>query len=395
MPSREPLVQSGGGQPGVDEVGAVGRREEPLAPVVDVDAVVVPAEPAAAAGGLDDAVGVGDGAERDLEEPRQERRAGLVGQRHGVLGGQRVAPRGRVVVDELTGGLGVEPLPGVRRTGAGVLGELLGGERPELGHRAVVAELVAEDDERGVQRRADLVDGAEDEGHESVLVDRCGGLAGHGLFPPGGPRSPRVSLVAMSAKPDRYTSISGTNTSGAVDPGAERGRSVRLLLGSRRSPRDHPVGGEPARRRSREARRAAPGEPLHPPGRADPCGNGARRARRRRPGAPRRRRPASRRDRSPATPAPAHGWLPHGPGHVRPAGARAAAPTTPRGVAGGRRRPRAGPAAPPAEARAGRRGGVRRRGRSVAAGPGRRAHADPAVQRPLPAARAADPSLGP
>ena len=52
----------------------------------------------------------------------------------------------------------------------------LGGQRACAGERAVEAELVAHHDERGVQRRADLVDGAENERLELRAVD------GGGLF---------------------------------------------------------------------------------------------------------------------------------------------------------------------------------------------------------------------
>jgi len=50
------------------------------------------------------------------------------------------------------------------------------------GQVLVVAELVAEDDQRGVQRRADLVDRAEHERHQGVHVDLgCGVCHGTGV----------------------------------------------------------------------------------------------------------------------------------------------------------------------------------------------------------------------
>jgi hypothetical protein len=170
-------------QPFGHQVGAVAGSEEPLAAQVHVGVVLVPAPAAAGAGGFDDGGGVVGGAVGELEEPRQERRAGFVGQRDGVLGGQRVATGGRVVVDEPTGGLGVEPLPRVVHVGGGAFGQLGRRRRPGAGQGAVVPQPVAHHDERGVQRCADLADGAEDEGHQPIAVDgrfAGGGGRGHG-----------------------------------------------------------------------------------------------------------------------------------------------------------------------------------------------------------------------
>ena len=64
-----------GREPGVDEVGAVGRPEEPLAALVHVAAVLRPADPAPATYDVDEALAVGDGAEGDLEEAGEVRRA--------------------------------------------------------------------------------------------------------------------------------------------------------------------------------------------------------------------------------------------------------------------------------------------------------------------------------
>jgi len=53
---------------------------------VDVGVVLVPADPVARLGGFHDAAGVPDDPTGELEESRQEGRAGLVRQRDGVLG---------------------------------------------------------------------------------------------------------------------------------------------------------------------------------------------------------------------------------------------------------------------------------------------------------------------
>ena len=58
-------------QPRADQVGVVAGPEEPLAAVVDVVVVLVPADAGAAADGLGDARRVEHRAERDLEEAGQ------------------------------------------------------------------------------------------------------------------------------------------------------------------------------------------------------------------------------------------------------------------------------------------------------------------------------------
>ena len=131
-------------------------------------------------GGLGDPRRVEHRAERDLEEPGQVRRAVLVGERDGLLGRERVAAVAGSYVDVAAGGLGVEPLAHVALGGAGARGELGGRQRPGAGERAIEAEPVAHHDERGVQRRADLVDGAEHELLELRRIQRRGFGGGHG-----------------------------------------------------------------------------------------------------------------------------------------------------------------------------------------------------------------------
>ena len=157
--------------PRVDEVRVVARAEEPLTPDMHVGVVLVPAVAGAAARGIHDVLRVVDGAEGDLEEPGQERRAVGIGHRERVLGRQRVALRRGVVRDVGAGRLGVQPLARVGLGGLRALRQLRRRARPVVREVAVVAQLVAHDDERRVECRADLVDGAEDEAHELVGVD--------------------------------------------------------------------------------------------------------------------------------------------------------------------------------------------------------------------------------
>ena len=161
-------------EPGREQVGVVAGPEEALAALEHVVVVLVPADALPALRTLDDPRRVDHRAERDLEEPRQVRRAVLVGQRRRLLRRQGVAAGGRVVLDVAARGLVVQPLAHVALAGARAARELVRGERAGAGEGAVQAELVAHDDERGVERRADLVDGAEDECLELGPVDRDG-----------------------------------------------------------------------------------------------------------------------------------------------------------------------------------------------------------------------------
>ena len=159
------------GQPRVDEIGVVARAKEPLAALVDVMVVLVPADARARAGGVGDAGRVQHRAERVLEQPRQIGRAVLVAERDRLLGRQAVATVRRVVGDEPAGGLGVEPLEHVALGRAGARRELGGRERAGARQCAVQAEPVAHHDQRRVERRADLLDGAEHELLELVGVE--------------------------------------------------------------------------------------------------------------------------------------------------------------------------------------------------------------------------------
>ena len=72
-------------EPGVDQVGDVAGSEEALAPVVDVAVVLVPAQAVSGACGLDDAVRVAGGAERDLHYPSiKPELVGLTSALHGL-----------------------------------------------------------------------------------------------------------------------------------------------------------------------------------------------------------------------------------------------------------------------------------------------------------------------
>ena len=164
--------------PGLDDVGAVAGLEEAPAAVVDVVVVLVPAEAGTGLERVRDVVARVGGAERELEGAADEGRAGGVGEHERLLGRHRVALVAGVVVDPAAGGLGREPLAHVALAGAGALGEAGRGQRPAGGELAEEAEAVADGDERGVDRGAELDDGLAEEGVEALLVER--GTAGGG-----------------------------------------------------------------------------------------------------------------------------------------------------------------------------------------------------------------------
>ena len=153
----------------------VGRREESFAPHVHVGVVVAPAHPVAGARRVQDSGRVTHGSVRDLEQAADERRTVLVGQRDGVLGWQLVATGRRVVGDERSRGLRVEPFAGVVLIGVGAFGQF-GWRAGPWSASAVVAETVTHHDQGAVQCGADLLDRVEHEGHQLVRVDRGAGV---------------------------------------------------------------------------------------------------------------------------------------------------------------------------------------------------------------------------
>ena len=194
-----------GGQPRADQVGVVAGPEEPLAALVHVRHVLVPAEPGPGARRVDDVRGVGHRAEGDLEEPGQVGRAVRIGQRDRLLGRQQVPAAVRVVAHVAACRLGVQPLAHVTFRGAGALGQFGRCQRARASHRTVEAESVAHDHQRRVERGADLFHRAEDELHEFVHVDfGCFLLDGAHDVPPGSgfrERRPGAAVPASGGPP--------------------------------------------------------------------------------------------------------------------------------------------------------------------------------------------------
>jgi hypothetical protein len=93
-----------------------------------------------------------------------------------LLGGQRVAAAIGLVFEEAAGRLCVAPFTDITLGDAGLLGQLAGRQLARAGQGPVQPELVAHHDKRRVERRADLVDGAEYKGHQAFLIQRSFGV---------------------------------------------------------------------------------------------------------------------------------------------------------------------------------------------------------------------------
>jgi hypothetical protein len=88
-----------------------------------------------------------------------------------MFSGQRVAAAVRVIVDVRSCSLRVEPLAHIPLGCAGALSKLSRRQRAGAGECPVETEPIAHDDQRGVECRADLIDGPEYEPHQFVGVD--------------------------------------------------------------------------------------------------------------------------------------------------------------------------------------------------------------------------------
>jgi hypothetical protein len=187
--------------------------------------VLAPADALARAERLDQPVGRLHGRRRQLERADQADRAGLVGQHHGLLGGQDVPPVAEVA-QEAARRLGRQPLADVTLGGVRAARELLGGDRRGVPHRDVQAEAVAERHQRPVDHRGDVADPFAHERHQLLLV--------HPLpLPFAWPG--RVHRRTIIDKHVPASVIISAYARRATSAGAVRDRPVRVLLRSRRS----------------------------------------------------------------------------------------------------------------------------------------------------------------
>ena len=175
------------GDPRRHEVRAVGGPGEARGSVEQRVVVLVPAGADPAAERVGDPRLVAHGRRHQLEGAGEERRAGLVGEHDGVLGGQRVQA---VLVGHVrAGGLRAQPLAHAALAGAGPLGQFARGERTRSRHRLVEPEPVADHDQRSVERGAELSDGPVDELLDLLRIDLHFDLGRHAFslgIPPWG-----------------------------------------------------------------------------------------------------------------------------------------------------------------------------------------------------------------
>src|SRR5205085_2113015 len=104
------------------QVRVIPRAEEALATIVDVVPVLVPPKSVPAPGRLDDLRRVEHGADRELKEPWQVRRAVRVGERDRLLGCEAVAAAAGVILDKPARRLRIEPFAHVTFGGIGAGG---------------------------------------------------------------------------------------------------------------------------------------------------------------------------------------------------------------------------------------------------------------------------------
>jgi hypothetical protein len=134
--------------------------------------MLVPADAAAGFEGLGDLGLVAEGGSGDLEEPGEKDRARFVGEDHRLFGIEAEFSARRVVAEISRRRLRREPFADIALGGPGALGERRRIAWAGRGQRLVEAELVPDQDERGIHRRAHIAEHAADELVEFCFVER-------------------------------------------------------------------------------------------------------------------------------------------------------------------------------------------------------------------------------
>ena len=149
----------------------------------------------------------------ELHARGEERRAVGLREREGLLGCQRPGVGRGVVLDVPSRRLVGQPRPDVGDVGAGAVGERLGRDGLAVGHRAVEAEAVAEEDAAGAERGPDVADHPADERLEEPHVELAGlGGGGHEVVSSRGVRvvpGPVEVEVARPPSGQRQSSVNG------------------------------------------------------------------------------------------------------------------------------------------------------------------------------------------
>ena len=176
--------------PAGGEVGDVTRPEEHLAAGEHVLVVLVPAHPGAGPERVGDLRLGPQRAQREQERARQVQRPVRVGQREGLLFGQREPPGGGIAADVAARRLPAQPLRDVPRVGSGPPRQLLRGGRP-LGQGAEQAQPVPDDDVPGRAGGAQVADEPAEQLAQLVLIYGHDGPLSSGRGQPlRGPSSP-------------------------------------------------------------------------------------------------------------------------------------------------------------------------------------------------------------
>ena len=171
-----------GGQPVTHQVGGVAGAEQPQHAGEQPVVVISPADPGAGAERLENRPWSGRGGD-GLEGAGQEDRAVLVGDHHGLLGGQFEGAIDRVIDDVAASRLIAEPLTDVPLRGAGPRGQGRGRDWPGARHRLVEAEPVADVQQQPRDGCAHVGDRLPDEGLQPGLIDPVRFCRGHVLSP--------------------------------------------------------------------------------------------------------------------------------------------------------------------------------------------------------------------
>jgi hypothetical protein len=119
--------------------------------------VGAPGEPGSSTEPLSDRIRRVNRADGDLESTDHAGRAGLIGERYGVLVGQS-EPTGTVVGQVATGRLGACPFPYVPLGCPCPGGQFRRGQRPCSCHCTIQPELVADDHHRTPEQRSNVAD---------------------------------------------------------------------------------------------------------------------------------------------------------------------------------------------------------------------------------------------
>ncbi len=127
--------------------------KKPLRALEQSGAVLMPSDPLAGLKGVAHLGFVQHDRADDLKRTRDEARAALLRQRHGLFRWQRESVRRRVVGHIAARGLRRKPLPNVTRKCAGLFRELFRRQRPGAGHRLVEPEFIAQENQCRVESR--------------------------------------------------------------------------------------------------------------------------------------------------------------------------------------------------------------------------------------------------